>query len=132
MTETMEDEISPLIGGEIEEVENENDVVERKIPEVEIHLFRQGKGPVVVFKSALGGYEQDQLEVRELLDKHGLKSIFAFNHQTRLRGVPVRFHPRNGRSLLSYRDGAVVYLDGEPKVCFFISFCFIRKYLRIS
>lgn len=124
-----ENEKEPLIG-EIEELDegtnsnshSNNDTarhVRTKVPEVEIQLFRQGKGPVAVFKSALGGWEQDQLEVRDILDKYGFKSIFAFNHQSRVRGVPVRFNPRNGRSILTYRDGALVYLDGEPQVWFF-------------
>ncbi|XP_061350169.1 uncharacterized protein LOC133295355 [Gastrolobium bilobum] len=112
--------------GEIEEVESTPDVgthnesetsrhVRTKVPEVEIHLFREGKGPVTVFKTTLGGWEQDQLEVRDILEKYGLKTIFAFNPENSGRGVPVRFNPRNGRSLLTYGDGAVVYLDGEPK-----------------
>lgn len=121
----MEDEKTPLVG-EIEEVEAApeaapHDTSERekhvrtKVPEAEIHLFRQGKGPVAVFKTALGGWEQDQLEVRDILESHGLKSVYAFNRRDGARGVPVRFNPRNGRSVLTYRDGAVVYLDGEPK-----------------
>ncbi|XP_057445937.1 uncharacterized protein LOC130738049 [Lotus japonicus] len=116
----MEEEKAPLIG-EIEETSQVSNTTESerhvrtKVPEVEIHLFRQGKGPVAVFKMNLGGWEQDQLEVRDILDKHGFKSLYAFNPQFRSRGVPVRFNPRNGRSLLTYRDGVVVYLDGEPK-----------------
>lgn len=122
----MADEKTPLLG-EIEEVDatpeevgspNTSDREKRvrtKVPEAEIHLYRQGKGPVAVFKTSLGGWEQDQLEIRDILEKYGLKSVFAFNPQGAGRGVPVRFHPRNGRSILTYRDGAVVYLDGEPK-----------------
>ncbi|MED6165580.1 hypothetical protein PIB30_100934 [Stylosanthes scabra] len=121
----MEEEKAPLIG-EIEEVEatapapatteevSPKKQVQTKVPEVEIHLYRQGKGPIAVFKTNLGGWEQDQLEVRDILEKYGLKSIFAFNPQSG-RGVPIRFHPRNGRSILTYRDGASVYVDGEPK-----------------
>ncbi|CAN6932678.1 unnamed protein product [Brassica oleracea] len=85
-----------------------------KVPEVEIHLYRCGKGPVDVFKSNLGGWEQDQLEVRSILEKYGLKSIFAFNVE-KGRAVPIRLNPRNGRSVLTYRDGAVVFIDGEPQ-----------------
>jgi hypothetical protein len=85
-----------------------------KVPEVEIHLYKLGKGPIDVFKSNLGGWEQDQLEVRTILDKYGLKSIFAFNAQ-KGRAAPIRFNPRNGRSMLPYRDGAVIYIDGEPQ-----------------
>lgn len=89
--------------------------VKTKVPQVEIHLFRQGKGPIDVFKSSLGGYDQDQLEVRDILDKYGFKSIFAFNPGSG-RGVAIRFNSRNGRSVLTYRDGSVIYIDGEPKV----------------
>ncbi|XP_058078489.1 uncharacterized protein LOC131226779 [Magnolia sinica] len=83
-------------------------------PEIEIHLFRCGKGPIDVFKSRLGGWDQDQLEVHDILEKYGFKSIFAFNPISG-RGVSIRFNPRNGRSLLPYRDGSVIYIDGEPK-----------------
>lgn len=89
--------------------------VRTKVPEVEVHLFRRGKGPIDVFKSSLGGWDQDQLEVRNILDKYGLKSLFAFNPGYG-RGVPIRFHPRNGRSVLLYKDGSVIFVDGEPKV----------------
>ncbi|XP_008808562.1 uncharacterized protein LOC103720575 [Phoenix dactylifera] len=88
--------------------------VETKVPEVEVHLFRQGRGPIDVFRSKLGGWDQDRLEVQDILDKYGLKSLFAFNPSSG-RGVPIRFSPRNGRSLLSYSDGSVVCIDGEPK-----------------
>ncbi|XP_011074119.1 uncharacterized protein LOC105158905 [Sesamum indicum] len=86
----------------------------RKVPEVEVHVYKQGKGPIDVIKMALGGWDQDQLEVREILEKYGFKSVYALTPGSG-RGVPIRFNPRNGRSLLTYRDGAVVYLDGEPK-----------------
>ncbi|KAI4352787.1 hypothetical protein L6164_007007 [Bauhinia variegata] len=118
----MEEEKAPLIG-EIEEIDSSPNVsetppserhVRTKVPEVEIHLYRQGKGPIDVFKSTLGGWDQDQLEVRDILDKYGFKSIYAFNLQSG-RSVPIRFNPRNGRSLLNYKDGAVVHIDGEPK-----------------
>ncbi|KAA8537974.1 hypothetical protein F0562_027446 [Nyssa sinensis] len=88
--------------------------VRTMVPEVEVHLFRQGKGPIDVFKSSLGGWDQDHLEVRDILDKYGLKSIFAFNTESG-RCAPIRFNPRNGRSLLPYTDGAVIFIDGEPK-----------------
>ncbi|POO00307.1 WD repeat protein [Trema orientale] len=111
--------------GEIEETTGSSDgsapnlnpspkSVRTKVPEVEVHLFRRGKGPIDVFKSSLGGWDQDQLEVRNILDKYGLKSLFAFNPGSG-RGVPIRFHPRKGRSLLPYKDGSVIFVDGEPK-----------------
>lgn len=92
-----------------------NRSVRTKVPEAEVHVYKQGKGPIDVIKAGLGGWDQDQLEVREILDKYGFKTIYAFNPGSG-RGVPVRFNPRNGRSLLTYRDGAVIYVDGEPKV----------------
>ncbi|KAK7364546.1 hypothetical protein VNO80_13283 [Phaseolus coccineus] len=122
----MDDDLkTPLVVGEIEEVDaapenvtprtrEQAKHVRTKVPEVEIHLYRQGKGPTAVFKSPLGGWEQDQIEVRDILEKHGLKSVYAFNPRAGGRGVPVRFNPRNGRSMLTYRDGAVVHLDGDP------------------
>ncbi|KAM7278709.1 hypothetical protein ACFE04_005843 [Oxalis oulophora] len=88
--------------------------VKTKVPEVEIHLYNRGKGPIEVFKSALGGWDQDQLEVQDILDKYGFKSIYAFSPQSG-RTVPIRFHPRNGRSILSYKDGSLIHVDGEPK-----------------
>jgi hypothetical protein len=85
-------------------------------PEVEVQLFRRGHGPVAVFQSQLGGYTQDQLEVGDILEQYGLKSVFAFDPAARTRGVAIRFHPRNGRSLLSYSPGSTIFLDSEPKV----------------
>lgn len=89
--------------------------VKTKVPEIEVHLFKQGKGPIDVFKASLGGWDQDQLEVRDILEKYGCKSVHAFTPGSG-RGAPIRFNPRNGRSLLPYKDGAVIHIDGEPKV----------------
>ncbi|XP_004290466.1 PREDICTED: uncharacterized protein LOC101304054 [Fragaria vesca subsp. vesca] len=105
--------------GEIEEMgpnssPDSHPRVKTKVPEVEVRLYRQGKGPIDSFKSSLGGWDQNQLEVRDILDKYGLKSLYAFNPQSG-RGVPIRFNPRNGRSMLPYRDGSEVHIDGEPK-----------------
>ncbi|KAL3635621.1 hypothetical protein CASFOL_020168 [Castilleja foliolosa] len=77
-------------------------------------VYKQGKGPIDVIKTGLTGWDQDQLEVRQILDKYGFKSIFAYTPGSG-RGMPIRFNPRNGRSMITYRDGAVVYVDGEPK-----------------
>ena len=103
------DESSPLLSS------HDSDQKSPPGPQVEISLYRRGRGPIAVFKSSLGGYEQDQLEVVDILDKYGFKSIYAFNSITG-RGVPIRFNPKNGRSLLPYSDGAVISVDGEPKV----------------
>nr|CAB3474077.1 unnamed protein product [Digitaria exilis] len=83
-------------------------------PEVEVQLFRRGR-PVAVFRSPLGGWTQDQLEVGDILEQHGLKSVFAFDPEARKRGVAIRFNPRNGRSLLTYAPGSTIFLDGERK-----------------
>ncbi|KAJ0971291.1 hypothetical protein J5N97_019250 [Dioscorea zingiberensis] len=88
--------------------------VKTKVPEVEVHLFRCGRGPIDVFLSGLGGWDQNQLEVQDILDKYGFKSLFAYNISSG-RGVPIRFNARTGRSILPYTDGAVIYVDGEPK-----------------
>lgn len=89
--------------------------VRTKVPEVEIHLYRRGKGPIDVFKASLGGWDQDQLEVRDILEKYGFKSVYAFNPASG-RAAPIRFNRRNGRSMIGYRDGSVICIDGEPKV----------------
>ena len=91
--------------------------VKSQVPEVELQVFRRGKGPIEVVKSRLGGYEEDQLDVGDILEKYGFKSIYAFNPESgRGRGLAIRFNPRNGLSVLTYRNGSVVYIDGEPKV----------------
>lgn len=104
--------------------------VETKVPEVEVHLFRQGRGPIDVFRSKLGGWDQDRLEVQDILDKYGFKSLFAFNPSSG-RGVLIRFSPRNGRSLLSYSDGSVAFIDGEPKVFFFFCPKSVASFFRL-
>ncbi|KAE8812612.1 hypothetical protein D1007_10311 [Hordeum vulgare] len=81
-------------------------------PEVEVQLFRHGRGPVAVFRSPLCGYTQDQQEVGDILEKHGIKSVFAFDAACRARGVAIHSTPHNGRSLLPYTADS---LDGEPK-----------------
>ncbi|KAK4760655.1 hypothetical protein SAY87_005548 [Trapa incisa] len=78
------------------------ETVKTKVPEIEIHLFGQGKGPIDVFKACLSGWDQDKLEVRDILEKYGFKSVYAFSPESG-RGVPVRFHRKNGRSLLQYK-----------------------------
>lgn len=88
--------------------------VQTKVPEIEVHIYRQGKGPIAVFKTALGGWEQDQIELGLILDNYAFKSVFAFNPDSG-RGAPIRFHPGNRRSLLPYTDGSVIFIDGEPK-----------------
>ncbi|GAB4861075.1 hypothetical protein Ancab_036233 [Ancistrocladus abbreviatus] len=102
------------VGGSTSSSKPNRRSVKTKVPEVEVHLYRQGKGPIAVFKSTLGGWDQDQLEVRDILDQYGLKCIYAFNPGSG-RTVPIRFHSRNGRSMLPYKDGSVIYVDGEPK-----------------
>lgn len=108
-----EEEATPLISSPGPNLKK-NRSVRTKVPEAELHVYKQGKGPIDVYKTSLGGWDQDQLEVREILDKYGFKSIYAFSPGSG-RGVPIRFNQRNGRSLLTYSDGALIYIDGEPK-----------------
>ncbi|CAI9301766.1 uncharacterized protein LOC111919539 [Lactuca sativa] len=107
-----EEESRPLLNSS--ESKPRSKSVRTKVPEVEVHLFRCGEGPIDVFKSSLGGWDQDQLEVGDILDKYGFKSVYAYNTQSG-RGVPIRFNARNGRSMLPYKDGSVIFIDGEPK-----------------
>ncbi|BFG40926.1 hypothetical protein CerSpe_272000 [Prunus speciosa] len=111
--------------GELEESDSKPDESSRnpnpnpktartKVPEVEIYLYRRGKGPIETFRTSLEGWDQNQLEVRDILDKYCLRSLYAFNTWSG-RGVPIRFNPRNGRSMLAYKDGSKVHIDGEPK-----------------
>ncbi|CAI9116438.1 OLC1v1017580C1 [Oldenlandia corymbosa var. corymbosa] len=109
---TKTDETTPLLSSDSNPAPETARTEHMKVPEVEVHLYKLGKGPIDVFKVKLGGYEQDQLEVRDILEKYGFKSLYAFTPGSG-RGVPIRF--RNGRSLLSYKDGAVLHLDGQPK-----------------
>ncbi|XP_044510219.1 uncharacterized protein LOC123228824 [Mangifera indica] len=113
MIQEIEEETNPTENGSTPSANPKTKTVKTKVPEVEIHLYRQGKGPMDVFKSRLAGWDQDQLEVREILHKYGFKSIFAFSPESG-RGVPIRFNPRNGRSMLVYKDGSVIHIDGEP------------------
>ncbi|KAG6406191.1 hypothetical protein SASPL_133790 [Salvia splendens] len=107
---------APLLqkAAEPDPVLKKNRSVTTSVPEAEVHIYNRGKGPIDIIKVSLGGWDQDQLEIREILDKYGFKSVFAFTPGSG-RGVPIRFNPRNGRSMLTYRDGARVYIDGEPK-----------------
>ncbi|OIT26562.1 PREDICTED: uncharacterized protein LOC109215150 [Nicotiana attenuata] len=110
------DEVTPLLSNPKPDPNHSTRTksVRTKVPEVKVHLYRQGKGPIDEFTFPLGGWDQDQLEVREILDKYGFKSVYAFKPDTG-RGVPIRFNPRNGRSILTYRDGSEIHIDGEPK-----------------
>ncbi|KAI4998489.1 hypothetical protein ZWY2020_053831, partial [Hordeum vulgare] len=58
---------------------------------------------------------EDQLEVGDILERHDLKSVFAFDVASRARGVAIHSTPRNGRSLLPYAADSTIFLDGEPK-----------------
>ncbi|GKD83579.1 hypothetical protein Tco_1350418, partial [Tanacetum coccineum] len=118
MEEIIEEEQTqkePLIQKQQQESSSPTKRVRTKVPEITIELYKSGKGPIDIFTSFLGGWEQDQLEVGDILDKYGLKSLYAFNKGERTRGVPIRFNPKNGRSVLTYKDGSVVSLDGDPK-----------------
>lgn len=112
------EETAPLLDDSQPVGETRSQPATTKVPEVEIHLFLSGRGmnPTDVFKWNLGGEEHDQLEVIPILEKYGLKTIFAFTVD---EGggfcVPIRFNPTNGRSLLTYGDGTVVHILAEPR-----------------
>ncbi|KAG5540704.1 hypothetical protein RHGRI_020814 [Rhododendron griersonianum] len=48
-----------------------------KVPEVEVYLHRRGKGPIDMFKSGLGGWYQNQIEIGGILNKYGFNFVFA-------------------------------------------------------
>nr|GMD88746.1 Fluoroacetate dehalogenase [Ipomoea batatas] len=106
-------ESAPLTPSRVSSPHKKNLSVRTKVPEVEVHLYRRGNGPIDVFISSLGGWDQNQLEVNGILDKYGFKSLYAFNPGTG-RGRQIRY-ARNGRSVSTYTNGSVVYVDGEPK-----------------
>ncbi|XP_040383735.1 uncharacterized protein LOC121055363 [Oryza brachyantha] len=86
-------------------------------PSVEVRLFRRGAGPVAVFRSPLVGPRRDRLQVRAIQAEHGLRALFAFKPEAPLRGLRIRPDPATGGcSAVPFRDGAVIALDGEPKV----------------
>ncbi|GJZ47188.1 leucine-rich repeat-containing protein [Tanacetum coccineum] len=115
---TEAEETQPLISQKQQQEQSSSPTTKRvttKVPEITIHLYKSGKGPIDIFTSSLGGWERDQLEVGDILEKYGLKSLYAFNKSEKTRGVPIRFNPKNGRSVLTYKDGSIVSLDGDPK-----------------
>ncbi|KAE8815239.1 hypothetical protein D1007_07367 [Hordeum vulgare] len=56
----------------------------------------------------------------DILEKHGLKSVFAFDAASRARGVAIHSTPRNGYSLLPYAANSTIFLDGEPNALMWI------------
>jgi hypothetical protein len=86
-------------------------------PFVEVRLYRRGAGPVALFRSRLAGPRRDRLDVRRIQAEHGLRALFAFKPGDSRRGLQIRHDPVAGYSALPFRNGAVIVLDGEPKVC---------------
>ena len=86
--------------------------------EVQVQLYVRGQGPVHEFISNLKGWEPNRLDVNEIKEKYGMKSLFAFSIISG-RGLELAANPRNGLSLITYRGlpGTVIRLDGEPRVC---------------
>jgi len=102
----MEDEIS----------RDDDDGSQKKtstIPEVDLHLYVRGEGPIHVLKSPLGGWDQDRLDLQQIMDDYGLKALYAYNTRSG-RGLRLRLNPRNGLSMVPY-TGNLVCIDGEPK-----------------
>eukprot|EP01018_Ginkgo_biloba_P032067 Gb_09091 [translate_table: standard] len=84
-----------------------------KFGEVEVHLYIRGKGPIHVFKATLGGWDEDRLDLQQIMDDYGLKALYAFSTRSG-RGLRLRINPRNGLSILPY-TGKLVCIDAEPK-----------------
>jgi hypothetical protein len=82
---------------------------------VEVHLYSAGRGPIAIIRSALVGSGLDRIDVRSILSKHVLRSLFAFRPPSE-RGFRIRFDLVNGQSVHHYKPGSVVYFDSEPKV----------------
>lgn len=102
----MEDEIS-------RDDDDGSQKITSTIPEVEVHLYVKGEGPIHVFKTPLGGWDQDRLDLQQIMDDYGLKTLYAYSAGSG-RGARLRLSPRNGLSILPY-SGKLVYIDGEPK-----------------
>ncbi|KAH9302714.1 hypothetical protein KI387_014297, partial [Taxus chinensis] len=97
-----------------EEVKSENkEETSATVPEAEVHLYVKGQGPINVFKCPLGGWDQDKLDLIQIMDDYGLKTLYAFSTRSG-RGAPLRFNHRNGLSMLAY-TGKQVCIDGDPK-----------------
>ncbi|GKU90771.1 hypothetical protein SLEP1_g4722 [Rubroshorea leprosula] len=60
---------------------------------------------MAVLKSNLVGWEQNQLDVLEILEKHRLKSVYAFNSGSGRKFLTVSVPPGNGWSIRGYNDG---------------------------
>ncbi|KAL2652555.1 hypothetical protein R1flu_020683 [Riccia fluitans] len=86
------------------------------LPEVQIELYVNGKGPRYSFKSKLQGYDANRLDVETLLNKYKLNSLYAYSPSDG-RGQRLLQHPRNGLSLVCYsgKPDSVIRLDSDPK-----------------
>ncbi|KAJ4818665.1 Eukaryotic translation initiation factor 3 subunit C [Rhynchospora pubera] len=108
---------------------------------IEVHLYRHGRGPISIFRSSLVGPGLDRLNVRSILSKYGLRSLFAFKPPSErgfgigstsstaedlgctprqpavddVNRFGIRFDKANGLSVLRYKPGSVVFFDSEPK-----------------
>ncbi|XP_024540006.1 uncharacterized protein LOC112349586 [Selaginella moellendorffii] len=85
-------------------------------PLVEVELFIDGKGPEHVFKAPLGGWDQNRLDLEQIMIDYKLRAIYAYSLSSG-RGQRLRYNPRNGLSMLPYsgKSDSVIRLDGDPK-----------------
>ncbi|CAM6127036.1 unnamed protein product [Calypogeia fissa] len=93
------------------------------LPEVQIELFENGKGPRHTFKTKLQGWEANRLDLETIQNTYHLKAVYAYSI-TAGRGQRLAYHPRNGLSLVCYsgKPGVVIRLDSDPKLA-------VRKYV---
>ncbi|KAL3684388.1 hypothetical protein R1sor_002410 [Riccia sorocarpa] len=86
------------------------------LPEVQIELYVNGKGPRHTFKSKLQGYDANRLDVETLLSKYKLNALYAYSPSGG-RGQRLIQHPRSGLSLVCYsgKPDSLIRLDSDPK-----------------
>lgn len=84
-----------------------------------VEVYIRGKGPVHKLKLPWEGYEKNQIDLEDLMNKCRLKALYAFS-LTQGRGVEQFYNPRNGLSLISYsgKPDSIIRYDGEPKPTF--------------
>ncbi|KAF5818024.1 hypothetical protein HanRHA438_Chr02g0061781 [Helianthus annuus] len=57
-TTSKQEESQPLLNSSLESKPRSKSV-RTKVPEVKVHLFQSGEGPIDTFKTPLGGWDQD-------------------------------------------------------------------------
>ncbi|KAJ7516295.1 hypothetical protein O6H91_22G051800 [Diphasiastrum complanatum] len=84
--------------------------------EVDVELYIQGRGPQHTFKASLEGWDQNRLDLEQIMNEYRLKAVYAFSIGSG-RGQRLMYNPRNGLSVVPYsgKPGSLIRLDGDPK-----------------